>query len=235
MVLFNDRVDAGRQLAEVLERFRDDDVIVLGLPRGGVPVAAEVATALHAPLDVLVVRKLGVPGEPELAMGAIGEEGVRMLNPRVLALAAVTESQLDQVESREREVLAARVAELRRGQPRLDLTGRTALIVDDGVATGATAQVACRVARLLGAEKVVLAAPVIAADTVSELGRTRPGARATRSVARIPVGGADEVAFVSAPFGFAAVGQYYRDFAATEDTEVTALLDHARRRHSENG
>ena len=214
MALFTDRTDAGRQLARILEGFRGQDIVVLGLPRGGVPVAAEVATALHAPLDVLIVRKLGLPYEPEVAMGAIGEEGVRVLNARVLAIGEVTDAQIHRVEHRERAVLDARIAELRGIRPRLNLAGRTALIVDDGVATGSTARAACRVARLLGARRVVLAVPVIAARAEAEL--THPAGEA-----------ADEVIAVASPFGFAAVGQYYRRFDATEDAEVTALLTEA--------
>ena len=217
MALFTDRADAGRQLAGILGRFRGPGVVVLGLPRGGVPVAAEVAKALCVPLDVIIVRKLGLPFEPEVAMGAIGEEGVRVLNVRVLALAQTTDAQIQAVEGRERSVLEARVAELRRGRPRLNLAGRTALIVDDGVATGSTARAACRVARLLGAQRVVLAVPVIAARAEVEL--TQPAGEA-----------ADEVVSVAAPFGFAAVGQYYRRFDATEDSEVTALLAEAAER-----
>ncbi|MGO4782659.1 phosphoribosyltransferase [Cryobacterium sp. W22_MBD10_FK3] len=223
MALFTDRADAGRQLAGILGRFRVPAVVVLGLPRGGVPVAAEVANALRVPLDVIIVRKLGLPFEPEVAMGAIGEEGVRVLNVRVLALAQTTDAQIQAVEGRERSVLEARVAELRRGRPRLNLAGRTALIVDDGVATGSTARAACRVARLLGAQRVVLAAPVIAARAEVEL--TKPAGEA-----------ADEVVSVAAPFGFAAVGQYYRRFDAIEDSEVTALLaESAERTHPPEG
>lgn len=210
MALFNDRVDAGRQLARALERFRGRDVVVLGLPRGGVPVAAEVARTLHAPLDVLIVRKLGLPVDAEVAMGAIGERNVRVLNPRVLAQARVGEDQIRAVERAERALLDARVAALRGAGPGLDLAGRTALIVDDGVATGSTAEAACLVARLLGAETVVLAVPVIAAGAVSEL--ARPGVLA------------DEVVSVAAPFGFAAVGQYYRHFDAIPDARVSELL-----------
>ena len=214
MTLFTDRADAGRQLARLLQGLRGHNIVVLGLPRGGVPVAVEVARALHAPLDVIVVRKLGLPLDPEVAMGAIGEEGVRVLNPRVLTLAEVTEAQIHAAERRERAVLDARVEELRRGRARLDLSGRTALIVDDGVATGSTARAACRVARHLGAERVILAVPVIAAQAEGEL--QRPAGEA-----------ADEVIAVAAPFGFAAVGQYYRRFDPTEDAEVTALLARA--------
>jgi putative phosphoribosyl transferase len=211
MDLFTDRADAGRHLARLLEGFRGTDTVVLGLPRGGVPVAAAVALYLHVPLDVIIVRKLGLPFDSEVAMGAIGEGGVRVLNARVLSHAAVTAVQIQAVENRERQVLEARVAGLRKGRPRLDLTGRTAVIVDDGVATGATARAACQVARRLGAGRVVLAVPVIAAEAVSEM--LRP-----------PGEGADSVVSVAAPFGFAAVGQYYRRFDQTPDAEVTALL-----------
>lgn len=226
MALFDDRRDAGRQLARILGDYRGSDVVVLGLPRGGVPVAAEVARHLQAPLDVIIVRKLGVPFEPEVAMGAIGEGGVRVLNTRVLAQVRVTDAQIQTVEDLERPLLEARVAELRAGRPRLRLAGCIALIVDDGVATGSTARAACQVARLLGAAEVVLAVPVIAAAAVSEL--LKPAGKC-----------ADRVVSVAAPFGFASVGQYYRHFDATPDAEVTALLaangqDSPRQRPSRN-
>ena len=206
MLRFADRVDAGRRLAAQLEHLRGDDVVVLGLPRGGVPVAAEVARALGAPLDVIVVRKLGVPFQPELAMGAIGEGDVRVLDDEVLRLAAVDDSDLHEVEARERVELDARVQRFRGSRPRLDLTGRTALVVDDGMATGSTARAACRVARLLGARRVVMATPVAAPDTVAAFTE------------------ADEVVCVETPQGFSAVGQFYRDFTATSDDTVVELL-----------
>ncbi|MCU1445260.1 phosphoribosyltransferase [Cryobacterium sp.] len=211
MALFDDRADAGRQLASMLDDYRGRDLVVLGLPRGGVPVAAAVAKRLHAPLDVIVVRKLGLSFEPEVAMGAIGEEGVYVRNARVLAQSGVPDAQLRAVERRERPLLEARVAELRAGRPRVELAGRIALIVDDGVATGSTARAACQVARLMGAARVVLAAPVIAAGAVTEL--QRPAGEC-----------ADRVISVAAPFGFASVGQYYRHFDATTNADVTALL-----------
>jgi len=212
MVEFADRVDAGRQLAERLEYLHGQDVVVLGLPRGGVPVAFEVARALDAPLDVIVVRKLGVPFQPELAMGAIGEGGVRVLNAEVLGLTRVTEEQLRAVETRERSLLEARVARLRRGRERVSLTGRIAVIVDDGIAMGSTAQVACEVARRLGAAKVVLAVPVAPAENLGSL----------------PC--ADEVVCVAAPQLFWAIGQHYRDFSPTSDDDVMVLLEAAERR-----
>ncbi|MFI7583734.1 phosphoribosyltransferase family protein [Kocuria sp. M1N1S27] len=213
MAVFEDRVEAGRELGKRLRPLRDQDVVVLGLPRGGVPVAHEVAQILDAPLDVIVVRKLGAPSQPELAMGAIGEEGARVLDERTLQYFGVTDAQLERIESRERAVLEARTARFREGRERVDLTGRTALIVDDGIATGSTARVACRIARQLGAARVVLAVPVAPQEA---LGR---------------VVEADDVVCLATPAHFTAVGHHYRDFTATEDDEVVALLDAARRRH----
>lgn len=206
---FADRVEAGRALSQRVEHLRGSDVVVLGLPRGGVPVAFEVATALGAPLDVIVVRKLGLPSQPELAMGAIGEGGARVFDPRVVALGRVSERDVAEVERRERAELDARVARLRRGRARLDLTGRVALLVDDGIATGSTMRVACLVARELGAARVVVAVPVAPAESA----RSLPGA--------------DEVVCASSPPHFRAVGQHYEDFAPTSDDEVVALLDRA--------
>ena len=160
MRLFNDRVDAGRRLAERLESLRGQDIVVLGLPRGGVPVAFEVAKALHAPLDVLVVRKLGVPFQPELAFGAIGEGSVRVINDSVVREAGLRSHDMDAVENAQRAELQRRVERFRRGRDRISLAGRVAVIVDDGVATGATAKAGCQVARAQGASRVVLAVPI---------------------------------------------------------------------------
>jgi putative phosphoribosyl transferase len=212
MVVFADRVDAGRQLAPRLEHLRGDDLVVLGLPRGGVPVAAEVAKALDAPLDVIVVRKLGVPFQPELAMGAIGEGGACVFDVDVLTHAGLDPDDIHRVMERERVNLEARVARLRRGRGRSDLTDRVAVVVDDGVATGSTARVACAVARQLGAAKVILAVPVGAAQTIHAIGE------------------ADEVVCVAAPSRFVAVGYHYRDFRPTSDEEVIAALDAAAHR-----
>jgi putative phosphoribosyl transferase len=211
MLMFDDRADAGRRVAECLAHLRGRDVVVLGLPRGGVAVAFEVAAALGAPLDVIVVRKLGVPFQPELAMGAIGEGGFRVVDPSVVERAHVTTDELAAVESHERGLLESRVARFRKGRARLDLRGRVAVIVDDGVATGSTARVACEVARHLGAARVVLAVPVAPAAAIR--GRL----------------GADEVVCVSTPTSFYAVGQAYRDFSPTSDDRVVALLDEAGR------
>lgn len=208
--VFADRADAGRRLAQHLLHFRGKNVIVLGLPRGGVRVAAEVARALGAPLDVIVVRKLGVPWQPEVAMGAIGEAGYEILDQSLIAHLGVDRLSLHAVEEREREVLEDRVHRLRAGRPPLDLTGRIAIIVDDGIATGATARVACQVARHLGAERVVLAVPVAPPSAL----RALPDA--------------GEVVCLTAPPSFAAVGAYYRDFTPTTDSEVTDLLEQSR-------
>ena len=159
-MVFADRVDAGRRLAARLGHLRGEPVVVLGLPRGGVPVAFEVAAALGAPLDVIVVRKLGVPFQPELGMGAIGEDGARIINDEIVRLAGVTDRQLAEVESRERAELERRALRFRGDRPRVPLEGRIAVVVDDGIATGSTARAACQVARAHGAARVVLAVPV---------------------------------------------------------------------------
>lgn len=209
MTPFRDRTDAGIRLAAHLQRFRAPDVVVVGLPRGGVPVALEVARALGAPLDVIVVRKLGVPAHPEVAMGAIGEGGARMLDEHLIARAGVDAEEVAAVERRERATLDERVGRFRSGRDRIDLAGRTAIIVDDGIATGATATVACTIARLLGARRVVVAAPVGGPDASTRIRN------------------ADEVVCALQPPGFAAVGAYYADFTQLTDDEVTRSLDSA--------
>lgn len=204
---FADRVDAGRQLGARLTGYRRCDPLVLGLPRGGVPVAYQVAAALGAELDVVVVRKLGVPGQPELAFGAIGEDGVRVLNDSVLRRMSLRTDDLAAVETREWAELQRRVDRYRGGPAGIGLDGRTVLIVDDGFATGATARAAAVVARARGAAQVVLAAPIGAATTVAGL----------REVA-------DDVVCLGAPADFVAVGQGYDDFTQTSDDQVCALL-----------
>ena len=194
MIRFADRADAGRRLVSALAGYRGRDVLVLGLPRGGIPVAHQVAEALGAPLDVLVVRKLGVPYQPELAFGAIGEGDVRVLNDRVLRRIEVSAEDLAAVEDTERVELDRRVRLYRGGRPGLPLAGRVVLIVDDGFATGATARAAALVARAQGAATVVLAAPIGAPETVAHL----------RGVA-------DDVVCLGMPRSFTAVGQAYDD------------------------
>jgi putative phosphoribosyl transferase len=208
---FKDRAEAGRLLGERLSGLEQAHPVVLGLPRGGVAVAAEVASALDAPLDVVVVRKLGVPFQPELAMGALGEGGVRVINEEIVRAAGVTRPELAAVERRERAELERRAARYRAARPPVPLAGRLALLVDDGVATGATAKAACLVARSAGAARVVAAAPVVAAGAIEELA---------------PV--ADEVVFLDSPERFGAIGSCYDDFAQLRDEDVLALLEPAR-------
>ena len=217
MVTYVDRRDAGRRLARSLQDLAGEDLLVLGLPRGGVPVAAEVARSLDAPLDVIVVRKLGVPFQPELAMGAIGEGGVRIIDRNLIRRIGVSLDDVRAVEDRERRTLERRASVLRRGRDPLDLSGRTAVVVDDGIATGATARVACHVARELGARRVILAVPVGPPNAFQ----------------RIPE--ADEVVIESTPHPFIAVGNHYRDFSPTTDQDVVELLDAARAREREAG
>ncbi len=205
---FTDRVDAGQQLATKLLYLRGQPVVVLGLPRGGVPVAAEVAAALDAPLDVIVVRKLGVPYQPELGMGSVGEDGARVLNSKVIASARVSPSELSAIEAREDAEVARRARLYRRGRPRLPLDGRVAVVVDDGIATGSTARAACQIARAHGAARVVLAVPVAPLGWEARLG-----------------GDADELVCVGTPEPFFAIGQFYGDFSQTSDAEVAACLD----------
>lgn len=204
---FTDRVDAGRRLAAQLKHLRGKDVVVVGLPRGGVPVAAEIAARLGAPLDVIVVRKLGVPYQPEVAMGAIGEGGVRVVNPTVLRAIGGGEDALAAVEQAERRELNRRVERLRAGRPPVPLVGRTVVVVDDGIATGATARAACQVARAAGAARVVLAVPVAPPEAVANLR-----------------GAADEVVCLQTPAWFSAVSQVYDDFRPVSDDEVAQLL-----------
>ncbi|MFE2629763.1 phosphoribosyltransferase family protein [Streptomyces sp. NPDC059374] len=204
---YDDRRTAGRLLAGELAGLRGPGAVVLGLPRGGVPVAAEVARSLGAPLDVLVVRKLGVPGQPEWAFGAIGEHGVRVLNQDVMASAGITSTALASVEAAERAELERRVRAYRRDRKAVPVTGRTAVVVDDGLATGATAEAACRVVRGQGAARVVLAVPVAPERSVARL----------RQVA-------DAVVCPRTPGDFGSGGAWYRDFAQVPDAEVVALL-----------
>lgn len=207
---FVNRVDAGRRLAERLQHLGGEPVVVLGLPRGGVPVAFEVARAIHAPLDVIVVRKLGVPNQPELAMGAIGEDGIRVLNDDVIGITQVSERELAAVEARERAELERRARRFRGERPRHPLEGRTAIIVDDGIATGSTARAACQVARAHGATRVVLAVPVAPPGWTSRFEAD-----------------ADELIALETPEPFFAVGQFYEDFSQTTDDEVVAYLERA--------
>ncbi|WP_225753782.1 phosphoribosyltransferase family protein [Actinotalea sp. Marseille-Q4924] len=202
-----DREEAGRRLAPLLEHLRGRDVVVLGLPRGGVPVAAQVAEWLGAPLDVVVVRKLGVPWQPELAMGAVGEGGVMVVDEHVLRSARLSRGDLEEVATRERAELERRTARFRGDRPRVPVAGRTAVVVDDGVATGSTARAACQVVRALGATHVVLAVPVAPAGWEGRL-----------------AGAADELVAVRTPRFLGSIGEFYDDFRQTSDEEVLACL-----------
>jgi predicted phosphoribosyltransferase len=205
---YRDRVDAGVRLAEHLAAYANrPGIVVLGLPRGGVPVAAEVARALAAPLDVFCVRKLGVPGDEELAMGAIATGGVVVVNDRVVAELGVPEHMLAGVAAAEREELERQERAYRGDRPPILLGGRTVLVVDDGLATGASMRAALQAVRAAGPSRVVVAVPVAAAETCRSLAAD-----------------ADEVVCPLAPEGFRSVGGWYEDFSPTSDDEVRRCL-----------
>jgi erythromycin esterase-like protein/predicted phosphoribosyltransferase len=206
--LFLDRRDAGRRLAQKIAGYSNrPDVLVLALPRGGVPVAYEVARALNAPLDVFVVRKLGVPGYEELAMGAVATGGVRVLNNEIVEGLGIPASMIDAVAARERQELARRERLYRDGRPQPDVRGRTVILVDDGLATGATMHAAIEALRQQGPERIVVAVPTASPDTCEEMKRR-----------------ADEVICAITPEPFHAVGRWYQEFSQTTDEEVRELL-----------
>lgn len=208
---FADRAEAGRQLAVRLEHLRNQRPVVLGLPRGGVPVAYEVARALDAPLDVIVVRKLGVPWLPELAMGAIGEGGSRVvIEAEVLRRAGINRELLDRVEQRESAELRRRADVYRAGHALVPIDGRSVIVIDDGIATGATVRAACLVVAQRGAARVVLAVPVLPEELISTLSAV-----------------ADEVVWLCAPASMIAVGNWYHDFSQLDDEDVVELLGRA--------
>jgi putative phosphoribosyl transferase len=222
---FADRRDAGRRLARLLEGVQeerqggsgrreggrsagdDERPIVVGIARGGLPVAAEVARALRAPLDVMVVRKIGAPMSPEYGIGALAEGGAGVLNERAVAALGIAPEELEELMARAGEELAARLARYRGEREPLAVAGRTVILVDDGVATGRTAQVASRALRGRGAARVILAVPVVAPSSVAEL-----------------EGEVDEVVCVEMPPNLRAIGFWYRDFRPPTEEEVTALL-----------
>jgi putative phosphoribosyl transferase len=210
---FLNRTEAGQFLAENLNsHVNRDDVLVLALPRGGVPVAAEVAKRLNAPLDVFVVRKLGLPEHPELAMGAIASGGVRVFNGEVVNALRIPDEVIDAVSAKELIELQRREKAYRGGRPPLDVEGKTVIVVDDGIATGSTMLAAVSALRQLNAARIIIAVPVIAASSYREMQRT-----------------ADEVTAVIIPERFYAVGQWYQDFGQTSDEEVRDLLAQAAR------
>ena len=208
VLIYPDRRTAGQGLAKQLGDYAGrSDTIVLALPRGGVPVAAEVATALAAPLDVLNVRKLGMPWQPEFAAGAIAPGGVLVLNPAARSTTSSLETLLEPVIASERRELARRERVYRRGRPPLDLRDRIAILVDDGIATGATMEAAVMAVRAMGAKEVVVAVPVAPPETVRRMGVH-----------------ADRVVCPEQPAGFMAVGQYYVEFPQLSDAEVLDQL-----------
>jgi putative phosphoribosyl transferase len=211
--LFADRIAAGRALAASLGLYAGrPDLVILGLPRGGVPVAAEVARQLGAPLDVLLVRKLGVPGQPELAMGAIAEDGPPVVNEDVVQAYRLTAADLDRASARERQEIARQAALYRAGRPPAAVDGRVAIVVDDGLATGASMEAAVRALCGRHPARIVVAVPVAAEESVARLR-----------------GAADEVVAAYTPRPFHAVGAWYEDFSPTEDVEVMACLSGAAR------
>ena len=206
---FRHRLDAGKRLAVRLVRYRNrPDVLVMAIPRGGVPVAYEVAKALAVPLDVIVVRKLGLPGQPELAMGAIASGGVRVLNEDVVRALRIPERTIDSVAALETAGLERRERSYRGERPAEDPTGRTVILVDDGLATGSSMQAAIAALRARGAASIVVAVPVGPPSTCLEISRL-----------------ADELVCLKQPAFFAAVGEWYADFNPTTDDEVRQLLE----------
>jgi putative phosphoribosyl transferase len=210
---FFNRIEGGQLLAENLSSYANrDDVLVLALPRGGVPVAAEVARQLNAPLDVFVVRKLGLPGHPELAMGAIASGGIRVFNGDVMNSLRISDDVVNAITAEELIEIQRREKAYRDDLPPPEVEGKTIILVDDGIATGSTMLAAVAALRQLNAASIVVAAPVIAGSTYYEIRRA-----------------ADDVAAVIVPENFCAVGEWYEDFSQTSDDEVRDLLAQAAR------
>jgi putative phosphoribosyl transferase len=210
-MLFANRFEAGRVLASKLGEFSGrNDIVVLALPRGGVPVAYEVAQALHAPLDVFVVRKLGTPGQEELAMGALAPGGITVLNREVIQALGIPQQTIDAVVAREERELGRREREYRDGRPAASIRGNTAILVDDGLATGSSMRVAAKALRKEAAAQIVVAVPVASPSTCAEFETE-----------------VDKVVCATTPEPFWAVGQWYRDFSQTTDEEVRELLARA--------
>jgi putative phosphoribosyl transferase len=210
-MVFRDRTEAGRKLAERLRKYvKQSDVLVLGIPRGGVPVAFEVASALEARLDVLLLRKLGVPGEEELAFGAIASGGIRVLDEEIVRLARVSPDDIERVTAKERLELERRERAYRGGLPPLDVKGQTVILVDDGVATGSSMRAGIAGLRQMGPARIVVAVPVASGSARDRLSRE-----------------ADEMVCLDTPEFFYAIGQFYLDFSPVTDQEVTGLLARA--------
>ena len=216
-MLFRNRQEAGRELALRLQKYANrEDVIVLGVPRGGIPVAFEVATALHVPLDIFVLRKLGVPGHEELAFGAIGSGGARVLNPGVVTSLGISELEIAAVTKIEQEELERREGHYRGNSPPLDVHERVVILVDDGIATGASLWAAIHAIRKMRPAALVVATPVAPRETCMHLRQE-----------------VDELVCAQMPPGFQAVGQFYQDFSQVSDEEVIELLNRASRQKGE--
>ena len=209
-VNFKDRIDAGQILANRLTKYADQKPLVLGLPRGGVPVAFEVAKALKAPLDVYIVRKLGVPGQEELAMGAIATGDVRVLNQGVIDALQISEEAIETETRKEKEELKRREALYRGGRPTLDVTNRTVLLIDDGIATGSTIKAAIAALKKQKAGRIIVGVPVAPPSTIEELRKE-----------------VDEVVCLSTPEFFMAISLWYDEFPQTTDDDVRELLEKA--------
>ncbi|HSK99603.1 MAG TPA: phosphoribosyltransferase [Rubrobacteraceae bacterium] len=208
---FEDREDAGRRLAGLLLGYRDERPIVFALPRGGVPVGYEVARALGAPLEVFVARKLGAPGQPEFGIGAVAVGGVRVLNEEVVRRLGIPEEYVERITARETAEVERRLAHFRGERPEPEVRDRTAILVDDGLATGVTARAAIKALRLRGPRRLILAAPVCAAQTAALISPE-----------------VDEMVCLETPSDLGAIGFWYRDFSQVPDEEVIELLDRAR-------
>ena len=212
MTIFNDRVDAGRKLAKELSKYANrSDVLILALPRGGVPVAFEVAKELNVKMDIFIVRKLGVPGNEELAMGAIASDNIRVLNEDVVSSFQIPERVIDKVAENELRELERRERIYRGDRPKPEISGLTVILIDDGLATGATMRAAAAALKTKNPAKIVVAVPTAARDTCEFFGRE-----------------VDEVICVATPEPFYGVGAWYEDFSQTTDKEVCELLDKAR-------
>ena len=209
---FKNREDAGRRLAKTLSRYREENPVVFALPRGGVPVGYEISRALEVPLDVFVARKLGAPGQPEFGIGAVAPGGVRILNEDVVRRLGIPDDYVERITERETAEVERRLRHFRGERPEPDVGGRTAILVDDGLATGVTARAAIRALRRLQPRRLVLAVPVCAAQTAKLIGSE-----------------VDELVCLETPADLGAIGFWYRDFSQTSDEEVIELLESARR------
>jgi len=214
MALFKDRYDAGRQLARILKKFRDENVVILALPRGGVPVAFEVAKYLDAEMDIFLVKKIGVPKREELAMGAIATGGVRILNKNIIDIMNISDETIEETSEKEKKELERREKKYRDERPFPSLKNKTAILIDDGLATGASMRAAIKALRELNPAKIVVAVPT-----------------ASQSICREFESETDEIICAYTPVVFKGVGEWYEDFSQTTDDEVIGLISMAKSSH----